>query len=168
MGLQESYSRFSDIVRGLSKWACYVGSAIVVAMMFLIVVDVTMRGVFNRPINGTFELVEFMMALSVGLGMAFTGVKNGHVSVDLIVSKFPLRIQIYLDRSSHLLCAVFFGLMCWKTGIQAKIFYKAGAESTVLGIQKTPFIWVLCLCCGLLALVFFMQMIDSFTKVDKK
>jgi TRAP-type C4-dicarboxylate transport system permease small subunit len=39
------------------------------AMMLLTVADVTLRALFNRPIHGTFELIELGLACSVYIAL---------------------------------------------------------------------------------------------------
>ena len=42
----------------------------IAAMMLLTIADVLMKGLFNRPIKGTFELVELLLVFVVFFGVA--------------------------------------------------------------------------------------------------
>ena len=47
-----------------AKWINNVASFLLASMMFLTAIDVALRYIFQRPITGTYEIIEFMMAIS--------------------------------------------------------------------------------------------------------
>ena len=51
------------------------------------------RGFFNKPIAGTFELSEYMLAVIILLGAAYTQQVKGHVAVDFLTSRFSTKTQ---------------------------------------------------------------------------
>lgn len=57
-------------------------------MMLLTAVDVILR-IFSMAIIGSFEVVEFLMAIVVPLSIAYCEKKRQHICVDLIVQNFP-------------------------------------------------------------------------------
>src|SRR5438874_1654287 len=71
----------------------YLAAAFLVAMMLLTVVDVVLRSFFNRPIHGTFELIELGLVgvvgllvvmfarVPIGVALALTGV-CGYAAID--------------------------------------------------------------------------------------
>ena len=79
-----------------------VGLAILLLMMFLTVGDVVGRYFFNRPISGTFELTNFMLALVVFFAIGYTQVRRGHISIDVVVSRFSPRAQAIIDSITYL------------------------------------------------------------------
>lgn len=164
MSLKKAYEGFEKVVQWAGKATHVIGAIFLMAMMLLIFSEVFMRYLFNAPIEGAFEMVEFMMALVISLAMAYTGIKGGHISVELLVSKFSKRSQLLLDIFHFLVCTIFFALMSWKTTIQALVVAKRRVTSQVLLIPVYPFVWVLAVCAGLLCLVFLVQFIDSFKK----
>ncbi|MFH1489611.1 MAG: TRAP transporter small permease [Pseudomonadota bacterium] len=165
MSTVKAFRAFEKAVTLASKTVNAIGAIFLLAMMGMIFAEVFMRYLFNAPIEGSFEMVEYMMALVISLSIAYTGSKKGHIAVELLVSKFPERMQALLDVFHFLVCTIFFWLLCWKTASQAMVWGKAGVTSQVLLIPVSPFTWVLAVCAALLGLVFLMQSIDALIKV---
>jgi len=139
-----------------------------VMMMLLITMDVFLRYSFNRPLKGSFELVEFMMAVVICLGMAYTGVQRGHVAVELLVSRFSPRVQALIDSFNWLVSMGLFLLISWKAVAQARVVGLSGLASSVLYVPVFPFLLVLAFGSGLLSLVFLVHFIDSVSRVVRK
>ena len=137
-------------------------------MMLLIFIDVLLRYFLNRPLKGVFELVEFMMAIVVCLGMAYTGVQKGHVAVELVVSRFSPRVQALIDSFNYLVSTILFFLISWKSALQAKVLWAGGLTSSILYVPVYPFVSVLAFCSGLLGVVFLLHFIDSTSRMIKK
>jgi TRAP-type C4-dicarboxylate transport system permease small subunit len=141
-----------------------VGAAFLVCMMLLVVADVSLRFLFNRPVEGSFELVEFMMAIVVCMGMAYCGMKRGHTTVEFLVSRFSEKTQHLIDGFNSLVSAVLFALISWGSVGQALMLKESESITTVLEIPLYPFLWVLAVCSGLLGIVFLLQTIEFFMK----
>lgn len=137
-------------------------------MMLLIVIDVLLRYFLNRPLKGVFELIEFMVAIVVCLGMAYTGVQKGHVAVELVVSRFSPRVQALIDSFNYLVSTILFLLISWKSVVYAKVLWVSGLTSAILYVPVYPFVFVLGLCSGLLGLVFLLHFIDSISRMIKR
>lgn len=56
-------------------------------MMLTVFSDVAGRFLFNNPIPGAKEAIEFMMIFVVYFGLSYTQSQNGHVGMDLVVDK---------------------------------------------------------------------------------
>lgn len=168
MSTVKAFRAFEKVVNQASKVVNVIGAVILIVMMGLMFADVAMRFVFNAPIVGAFEMIEYMMALVISMAIAYTGVTNNHIAVELLVSKFPKRAQAALDVFHFLVCSIFFMLLCYKTAVQAHVWAEAGVTSMILLIPVYPFTWVLAVCAGLLGLVFFVKWIDAIIKVAEK
>ena len=165
MSTVKTFRAFEKVVKLACRWVNFIGAIFLVSMMVMIFSDVFMRYLFNAPIEGAFEMVEFMMALMISLTIAHTGSIKGHISVELLVSRFSKRTQALLDVFHFLICAIFFFLLSWKTASQAIVWGKGELTSQVLLVPIYPFTWILAICAALLCLVFFVQCIDALLKV---
>lgn len=168
METSKSYRLYESALSTVSLWAVRLGAVILTLMMLLVFIDVFLRYIFNRPVSGSVEIVEVMMALCIALGMAYTGIVKGHISVELLVSRFSPRAQAALDVFHFLIATIMFLLMGWKTGQQAWVVGRRHVTTTVLEIPIYPFVWVLSVCAALLGLVFFLQFLEAVSKVVKK
>jgi TRAP-type C4-dicarboxylate transport system permease small subunit len=64
----------------------------VVIMMLLTVTDVILRRLFSSPILGVMEYSQMIMVVIL-LAAASTAMDDGHIKVDLIVSRLPKKAQ---------------------------------------------------------------------------
>jgi TRAP-type transport system small permease protein len=72
---------------------CVLGMFLAIPLMLITTFDVLSRVFFNKPIPGTLELSEYMLAIIILLGAAYTQQVQGHVGVDFLTSKFSPRGQ---------------------------------------------------------------------------
>ncbi|UCG64349.1 MAG: TRAP transporter small permease, partial [Deltaproteobacteria bacterium] len=93
MWSKKTTNSLTVLYRPLIKLLNGIAMGTVAAMMFLTATDVILRYIFNRPISGAYEVIEYMMAILIPFGLAYCALQGGHVSVDLLVSRFPKKIQ---------------------------------------------------------------------------
>jgi TRAP-type C4-dicarboxylate transport system permease small subunit len=105
---------FSKVVRKASYGACFVGMFLAIPLMLLTVGDVTGRSFFNKPIPGTFELSEYMLAGIVLLGAAYTQQVKGHVGVDFLTSRCSPRTRSVLQALTTLAGLLIIAIMVWQ------------------------------------------------------
>lgn len=82
------------VIEKVVRFSGTVGMIFVLPLMFLTTADVVGRGFFNKPIAGTFELSEYMLAVIILLGAAYTQQVKGHVAVDFITSRFATKTRL--------------------------------------------------------------------------
>jgi TRAP-type C4-dicarboxylate transport system permease small subunit len=118
----------------------YVALWILAAMMFLTFVDVLLRYVFNSPVPGATELIEFMMGIVVAFSVAYTAHKKAHIGVDLVVALFKEKTRKIIGIVTSFLTFGFFVLVCWQTYVLIIEDYSSNIISPVLYIPVYPFI----------------------------
>lgn len=127
----------------ISSLLARVGAVALLAMMLLTTADVIGRYIFNKPIVGAFEITEFLVLILIFSFIGYTQGEKGHISVDLVFSRFPKRAQIFIDLFNHSICLVVVGLIAWM-GVQQGLELKEVAErSSNLGIPRYPFAFFL-------------------------
>jgi TRAP-type C4-dicarboxylate transport system permease small subunit len=88
------------------------------AMMLLTVVDVVGRYVLHRPVAGSFELMQFMLAVLVFTALPLVTVDRAHITVSLFESTggWPGRaLRLFVLALSAMALALIAGRM-WKQG----------------------------------------------------
>jgi TRAP-type C4-dicarboxylate transport system permease small subunit len=83
------------------------------SLSFLVVADVTGRGLFNSPVKGTKELVEFSIVVICFLQAGYAIRSGGMLQVDVITGLLPARVRAGLAAFGALLGLFFFGLIVW-------------------------------------------------------
>ncbi len=138
----------------------FAGAISIVLMMFITVIDVVLRYVFNTPLKGSFEITQYLMVISIGLTLAYCAMQESHVNVDLFVSKLPANAQTVIHGIIATAGFFFLCLIAWQTASQAETIRQTGSYSTLLHIPVFPFIWVLFVGFCLLALIFLVKVIN--------
>jgi TRAP-type C4-dicarboxylate transport system permease small subunit len=95
---------------------------------------------FKYPILGDIELVQLAMVVLIMGGLAYTQEKEDHIAVDILVNKFPIKIQVILDLVSKFLIMLMAFLIAY---IYFQVFLKhlnvTVVKTTLLGIVQYPF-----------------------------
>ena len=108
-----SLERLLTPVNGLFAWLSGIAVAV---MMVHVCADVFAKYVLLAPVPGTITIVtENYMPLLTFLPLAFVQQRRGHISVEVLTTRFPKRIQHHLYFWTILLAAVIFALLAWVT-----------------------------------------------------
>ncbi len=128
------------LVRMVRQVVAGVGGACLAALMFLVAADVAGRYLFNHPIPGGYELVEYLMAIVVPLGVAYCAEQKAHVGVDLVVERLSARARNMVDACTQLVTVVAAVAMAWQIWLSVPGSYASGLKSAVLHIPTYPFV----------------------------
>lgn len=139
-GLTKFLESFYRIIKPINRVTSSVGMVLLAAMMFLTAADVILRYSLNKPIQGSYELTQFMLAIIVAVGLSYCAVEKGHVNIDIITIRMPPRTRAIVDSVTGLLGLIVAGLMAWQTCIHIIMLQKSGLVSTVLLIPVYPFV----------------------------
>jgi TRAP-type transport system small permease protein len=90
------------------------GAILVMGMMFLIVVDVSGRYLFNKPLQGTMELVIFIMAGIVFLTIGHTQAVKGHIKVEVLLEFISPRSRKVLELVAYCVGLGIWTLIAWQ------------------------------------------------------
>lgn len=146
-----------------------VGTAIILVMMVLTTADVVLRYLFRKPITGTYEITELLMLTVVALGLAYTQSRKGHISIELVSSRFSLWGQAVNDVLVYLVCLGICVLMAWRLLAAARVQQIGNVVmSEVVKVPIYPFYYLLGLGIALLCLVYIADIVNSVLRVVKK
>ena len=160
MKLASLFLAFFDFILNLLLVA---GAGVLALMMFLTVIDVVGRYVFNMPIDGGFELVEFMMAIFVPCALVYCQKKDSHITVDLLVERFPKGLQRIIAIITSLLTVMYFAMICWQSYLAIGEELANQLTSSVLLIPIYPFFVPLLVAFGMLTILLLVSFIKTVT-----
>lgn len=158
-------NKSKGLVTGLSRVLDQIAGLCLVVSMILIVGNILLRTIFNSPIMGIIDYVTFLTAVMIGLSLAYCAVQNGHIAVDFIIHRLPLKIQGTLDTITGLLALFFWGLCTWQTCAYAGRMAATGVVSSTTQTPVYPFIYVVAFGLMVLCLVLLVRTVESFRKV---
>ena len=107
-------------------------------MMLITAVDVVGRYVFNRPVNGAFEVTEMMLAALIYCGLPLVSQRREHIVIDTFDFMMSRRFKRALDVIAEIVCSLILG------GIGYLIFRRAarvaeyGDTTSVLRLPLAP------------------------------
>jgi TRAP-type C4-dicarboxylate transport system permease small subunit len=139
----------------------WLGALILVAMMLLVVTDVTLRYSVNRPIAGANELVQFMMLTVSFVGLVLATGMRAHIKVDLFDRYIKDGIKRVLDCLFYLLGLMFYAAMCWQCLLKMKRVFHTGEASTIVKIPLYPFYGVMAVTTGIVVVMLVLLIIES-------
>jgi C4-dicarboxylate transporter DctQ subunit len=108
--------------RRLVRWENLFGAlaiAVLVAAGVLICIDVALRYVFNRPILGSIEIIEYALVYITFLGASWAVPRGAHIDIDVCVQAMP--------KSWQRVCALLSNLISLGVALVLTIF---GATTT--------------------------------------
>lgn len=135
---------------------------VLAALMFLTVVDVFGRYIFNSPITGTQELSEISLMLITFLGISFTALSKGHVRVELLLMFLPQNVRVVFNILTELICLIVSLAITYSGFAYAKTVFARDISTELLHIPVWPFLCCLAIGCLLLSIVFFKEVVQSF------
>ncbi|MEO7114868.1 MAG: TRAP transporter small permease subunit [Caldimonas sp.] len=100
-------------VERLSRFAVWVGGALMIASVFLIGFDVVSRKFFQLSTNGSNELSGYAFAISTSWALAFTMLQRINVRVDVLYRLLPVRLTALLDWLAVVAMGVFVGYVTY-------------------------------------------------------
>src|SRR5690625_2621172 len=102
----------SKVIQSITQFTSWIALATMALMMVFITFGVTSRAL-NHPILGDVEIVQLGMVVLIMLGLAYTQSQNAHISIGLVVDRFPKRIQALLDVLAYVLTFSVSFLIAW-------------------------------------------------------
>lgn len=85
----------------------------IMALMFLGVMQIVLRTVFNNPINGYIDLVELSMASMAFLGAAYTQRLGSHIRMEMLIGRLSGRSLWLLEALGTALAMFIIGVLIY-------------------------------------------------------
>ena len=152
--VKKGIQRFNRFISGI-------GAVFLIPLMLITSSDVIGRDIFNHPIAGTVELSEYMLAVFILMGLAYSQQVKAHVAVSLFISRISARAQLILNMVTILLSLFIFSILAWqgwKVGIEER------TVSDMLRIPQYPFRLLVALAAFLLCLELLIDLADAVRK----
>lgn len=132
------------VLEVLVRWLAYAGGAVLAAMAVMTVSSITGRALIGfglGPVPGDFELVEMASAIAVFSFLPWCHFNRGHVTVDILVDRFPTRVRLFLTVIGEITVAVVAWLVLWRhfVGFGERLPYGSRELRDALGFGMKPF-----------------------------
>jgi len=137
-----------------------------VAMIGLTCANIVCRFLWV-PLRGTFELMGFFGAVITAFALAGAWVNGSHIAVDVLIHRYPKKLQSAAAVISNGLSMVFFGVAAWQITRWATTIRQTGEVTETLRIIYYPFIYAVAVGCAVLALVLLTATIKVLCAPDR-
>ena len=130
-------------------------SAVVFVMMTITAIDVAGRYLLNKPLPGTQEATELLLALLVFGAAPLVTADRLQITTDLIEAQIRGVIRAVRDVSVDLVSCGACAVLGWRIWIQASEMASMSGRTPLLGIPISPVLYfsaVMCVACALLSL----------------
>lgn len=122
----------------VGRRAMFVAGLCYLLITLLICFDIAARHLLGFSSEATIELTGYMMAVGMTWGLAGTLFERGHVRIDVLVQKMPLRVRVWLHLASLIALIVSTGYYTWGAVSLARDSFAFGA--TDLSTLRTPLV----------------------------
>lgn len=129
------FAKVVGAVNGAMMWICGI---IGTCMACLIVADILMR-FMKIPIQWVFEMTQLLSATMALLGGGYALLRGGHVKIDLIYKRFPVRTRAILDIFTSILFYTLCLVLIWQGSIVA---FESFVTKATTGAQLNPPMWI--------------------------
>lgn len=109
------------------------GIALLLAACGVSVYSVVGRWLFNEPVLGDVEFVQFATALAIAACLPYAQMKNAHVIVDFFTHGASPSVRATLDRIAAIILMVVSAVLAWRSFAGALEATRTGEESMILG-----------------------------------
>ena len=113
---------------------------------------------------GAFELTNFMLVLIVFFSIGYTLIRQGHISIDVVVSHFSPRTQAVIDCITYFLSLGLFSLVTWQSAVYAGRLFEGHNISGVLSLPIYIFVIAAAFGSLLFCLVLLVNILSSLAK----
>ena len=155
---------FLTIERVATHWTRYLAlfaGWLLLAVAIVTASDALIRDFLGRPLPGTFEATELVLAAIIFFGLPYTSLTDGHVSVDFLTGRLGQRTQHAIIAVNALICAGLFGVITLQMAILAAEFFATQRTTITMRIPIFPCIVPVTVTAGLAALAFVVQAIGA-------
>jgi TRAP-type transport system small permease protein len=164
MALSRIASFLMKMAGPVSRWMSGVGAGVLAALMLLAAMDVLLRYVFNRPISGALELIQYMMLVTVVSGFAQCTVEKSHIRVEVLIDRCPSKVRALLYGVTSFLSLALVVLITWQSVMYAGLLRGSNLTSPVLFIPAFPFAMMLALAMAVFCLALLGEFVHFLSK----
>ena len=161
-------AKFEKYNKRLSGWFEWVGVAALLGMMVVTLIDVVGNKLFNSPLLGSLDLLQFFQGVAIAFACAMTLIIGRHVKVEFLVTRLPSRAQAIIESIALFLGLGLFVLLVWRLTVLGHYMQTGGETTYTIHIPRMLPAYGMALASIPVCLVFLQKFLSSLTKVGKR
>ena len=160
--------KLEKFARSLSNYLNWVAGIGLVGMLALIVADIIGAKIFKWPIPGGIEVVGFLGVVVIAFAIAQTQILRGHIEVEFLVLRFPVKVQKLISSIVSFLSLALFAILAWRSFDFGRTLQVTNEVSMTQEIPFYPFVYGIAFCCISICLVLLVECLRSVAGLVKK
>jgi TRAP-type transport system small permease protein len=155
---------FIEIERIVIYWTrrlALLGGWLLLAVAIVTTIDALLRDFLGRPLPGTFEATELVLAAIIFFALPYTSLIDGHVSVDFLTNRLGQRTQDAIIAVNALICALLFGVITLQMIALAAEFFATKRTTITMRLPVFPCLVPVTATAALTALGFVVQAVGA-------
>lgn len=153
----------------ISEWLTAIAGIALVAMMVIVILDVTGKYLLNQPVHGTLEIVAYyLMVPVVFLPLAQTEHAEQHIKIELFTQNMSKKHVAQLDAVASLFSAAYVGLFTWAGARMAWRMTEIFEQEELMSFNIELWIvrWLVPISCLTLTLTFLVKAYTGYRDKD--
>jgi len=138
------------------------GVAVLLLQAFSIVLDATVRWLFDRPLHGMDDANSIVIAITITSFLPALFMDRGNVTITLLGRMLGPRISAWMDVFGQTLALAFIAIVAWQYGAYAVDLH--GQHTVIIELPKKPAAW---LAAGSISLTALLQCMVVFVTVAR-
>ena len=160
--------RFERLANLASGWLNWITIAGLILMSLITVIDVISAKLFNAPLIWSFEVTALLGLVVLVFALAFTQVNRGHIEIEFVTMRLPVRAQTVIGAVVALVGMAVFAVITWQMFDYALVLQKAGRVTHMQEIPLFPFAYGATFCFLMVFLVLLLQFFKAVAEVVRK
>jgi len=154
-----------SFVRGFNSVLVLVASLMMAGLMIIVCIDLGLRYFFNSPLLWGTEVTEILLLYITFLGMAWVFKEDGHVVIDVFMSKAVGRKKKILNGTSYFLVGIVAAVLVYYGFYTAYDHFRRGVFNPT--VIETP-IWLIIIVIPVGSVPLFLEVLVKGWKLLKK
>jgi TRAP-type C4-dicarboxylate transport system permease small subunit len=157
---EESMNMWFAVVRNMSRFLLLIAGVTLAFMFLFTLFNVVMRA-FGNPILGDFEIISFLGAVVIGFSIPYTTLLKGHVLVDFVIEKLPVRTAGTMQIFTRILGIALFLWMSWNFVAMSLDLIKSHEVTPVFRLPYYPISFGLAFSCTIQCCTLVSQILET-------
>ena len=130
------------ILFGVGRRGIAVMGTVMILLVLMVVVDVSLRRLFNNPLRFSYELIGLALVIIAWSAILYTTGLERHITIDVLISRFPPKVLKWVRAVWDFASALVLLLLGWRSIVYALNMRDLGKYTEMLEIEYYPFILI--------------------------
>ena len=130
------------ILFSVGRRSIAVTGTVMILLVLMIVVDVSMRRLFNNPLRFSYELIGLALVIIAWTSILYTTGLERHITIDVLITRLPKKALKWMRSVWDFASAIVLLLLGWRSIVYALSMRDLGKYTEMLEIEYYPFVLI--------------------------